>query len=175
MSTSPPPPFADDDLSPALRLQLRGLRCDSRPGHDLWPGIAARIATAQPRPDPVAPGRPRRLPVAAWMATAASVAFALGIGWQLRTASLESNPPAPAAHAPLLLQADAMAREYEAALRELDTARTDPAREPEALDLLERSAAEVRQALARDPDARFLLDQLQRIYAQRLALSRRLS
>lgn len=176
MSTTPHPPFADDDLPPALRLQLRGLRFESRPGHDLWPGIAARIAAAQPRPDPVAPGQPPRLLAAAWTATAASVALALGIGWQLRTASLEPISPVPATHAPLLLlQADAMAREYEAALREVEVARPAAVRDQDALGLLDRSAAEVRHALARDPDARFLLEQLQRIYSQRLALTRRLS
>ena len=28
-----------------LRMALRGLRRDVEPGHDLWPGIAARIAS----------------------------------------------------------------------------------------------------------------------------------
>ena len=44
-----------------------------------------------------------------------------------------------------------------------------------ALRQLDRSAAEVRSALAQNPDARFLLDRLQKLYAQRLALTQRLA
>jgi len=38
---------------------------------------------------------------------------------------------------------------------------------------LDRSAAQIRSALAKDPDARFLLDRLRHTYAMRLALTQR--
>ena len=68
-----------------LRLALRGLRRDIEPARDLWPDIAARIG-ALPRQ-----GASRRRPP--WLlslATAASLAAALGLAWQLRA------PPASA-------------------------------------------------------------------------------
>ena len=42
-----------------------------------------------------------------------------------------------------------------------------------ALHELDRSAAQIRTALARDPDARFLLERLRRTYSLRLALTQR--
>ena len=57
-----------------------------------------------------------------------------------------------------------MTREYQAALRELDSATTDrPAtnKAAPALRELDRSAAQIRTAMTRDPDARFLLERLQ--------------
>jgi hypothetical protein len=38
---------------------------------------------------------------------------------------------------------------------------------------LDRSAAQIRGALAKDPDARFLLERLRHTYAMRLALTQR--
>ena len=46
---------------------------------------------------------------------------------------------------------------------------------PPNCKVLDRSAAQIRTALARDPDARFLLDRLQRTYTRRLALTQRLA
>ena len=65
------------------------------------------------------------------------------------------NPP----HAWRMLPAEPVgyAHELYAALRELD-----------------RSAATIRAALTRDPDARFLLDRLQDTYRRRLSLTQRL-
>jgi hypothetical protein len=40
---------------------------------------------------------------------------------------------------------------------------------------LDRSAAQILGAIDRDPEARFLLDQLRRTYARRLELTRRAS
>jgi hypothetical protein len=78
--------------------------------------------------------------------------------------------------APLLRVADAMTREYLGALREVDasrTADTPPGAAGDVLAELDRSAGEVRAALRHDPDAVFLVQRLQRIYARRLALARR--
>ena len=149
----------------ALRLALRGLRRDALPARDLWPELAARLAQTPQR----APG-PRR---ARWMpafALAASLVLAVGIAWQLRPPSV----PDPSAQL-IQREAQAMTREYHAALFELE--RSAPAADASpvapALHDLDRSAAQIRTALARDPDARFLLERLRRTYAQRLALTQR--
>jgi hypothetical protein len=112
------------------------------------------------------------------------VVLAVAAGWQLLPFRNTAPPPAPGdtvttgaaadADAPLLQAADALAREYQGALREVETtAGTDPSGHGDLGAELERSAPEVRAALARDPDARHLLHHLQRIYAHRLALSLR--
>jgi len=173
-------PSAPEPLPDALRL--RGLRRDVPPARDLWPDISARLAAHpqaaaadQPHattPLRAAPHRHRRgLRGLGWFAAAASIALAIGIGWQLRPQAV--NAPSAGRDAMLVRQADAMTREYDAAVRELESAK--PAvRETGALQQLDRSAAEVRAALARDPDAVFLLEQLRRVYTQRLSLTRRL-
>ena len=118
--------------------------------------------------------------------------LAAGIGWQLWPAADTPGalPPVPGAtvgtgaaanaDAPLLRAADALAREYQGALREVGAGATNPltgaapVATASGLDAeLERSATEVRAALARDPDALHLFHRLQRIYAHRLALSLR--
>jgi hypothetical protein len=147
-----------------LRLALRGLRRDVAPTRDLWPGIASRIAQA-PRERPA----PRR--VRPWMpslALAASLLLAVGIAWQQR--------PQPASSAPLIQrEAQAMTRQYRAALLELERSAPHASASPFAptLQELDRSAAQIRTALDRDPDARFLLDSLRRTYTRRLALTQR--
>lgn len=176
-------PTASEPLPDALRLRLRlrGLRRDVPPTRDLWPDLSARLAalpqpiTTSAPPLRTTPHRRRRgLRHVAWIATAASVAFAIGIGWQLRPAAVPSPTDLAASRPMLVRQADAMTREYDAAVRELEAA-APATRRADALHQLDRSAAEVRAALARDPDAAFLLEQLQRVYAQRLSLTRRLA
>ena len=192
-------PDQDGPLTDALRWQLRALRTEATPTHDLWPGIVARLA-AQPAPSaapPVAPLRStgrRRVRWIASMATAATLALALGMGWQLRPdgagevlvldtmpapvmPSASSASPTPAPTSMLAVQANAMSREYEAALREMTALHGGL---PTAADtqgtfvLLDASAAQIRDALTHDPDARFLLTRLQRVYAQRLTLTQQL-
>ncbi|HRP72382.1 MAG TPA: hypothetical protein PK743_07090 [Luteimonas sp.] len=168
------------DLPAALRLQLRSLRADTPPARDLWPDIAARIA-ATPQSATAADTPPARRGIRAWpaLATAAALALAVGLGWQLRpTAPGVEQLPAiagidPIAR-PLLIEADAMTREYQGALRELPPLRPATAGYATLLQL-DASADAVREALAQDPDARFLLQRLQRVYAQRLSLTQRLS
>ena len=170
-------PSTPEPLPDALRLRLRGLRRDMPPARDLWPDLSARLA-AHPQaavgtlPLHATTHRHRRgLRRVAWLATAASLALAVGIGWQLRPQAVDA--PGTGRDAMLVRQADAMTREYDAALREFEAA-MPPTREAGALRQLDRSAAEVRAALARDPDAAFLLERLQRVYARRLSLTRRL-
>jgi hypothetical protein len=162
----------DAPLDASLRLQLRGLRRELAPERDLWPGIAARIATT---PATTRRSAPRRF---APLALAASLLLALGVAWPLR-------PPAPLApqlasqQAPARLidrEAEAMTREYRAALHELQASTPDtatPRPEQPALRELDRSARQIRTALARDPDARFLLERLRHTYSLRLELTQR--
>lgn len=170
---------SNTDLPAALRMQLRGLRTDLPPAGDLWPGIAARIATQAQDAPAAGPRRFRAFPA---LATAAALALAVGLGWQLRPeapapAGDASPPPvagAPMYAAPLVVAAEAMTLEYRGALRELSSVRPATAEYATLLEL-DASADAVREALARDPDARFLLERLQRIYAQRLSLTQRLA
>lgn len=142
-----------------LRWQLRQLPRDIDPPRDLWPGIAGRLQRSP------APRRPRF----AALAVAASLCIAAGLAWQLRL---------PAAPAPDFLselvqrEAAALTLEYQAALDQFEGA---PMPEPlvPALVTLDKSAADIRQAIASDPEAVFLLDQLRRTYARRLSLTQR--
>lgn len=163
-----------------LRLALRGLRQDADPGQDLWPGIAARIA-ALPRQAPAAPP-PRALRWLWPLATAASLLLAVGVTWKMQPATL--SPGASGAviattaagsgrQAPLVQrEAEILTVQYRAALRELDPQAVPAGWQP-GLEALDRSAAEIRGALQRDPDSRLLLERLRDTYTRRLALSRR--
>ena len=164
----------DHDLPAALRMQLRALRTPQPPGRELWPGIAARLAAQPPRT--ATPSLHRRLLPA--LAVAATLAVAVGLGWQLRPASpaaIDAGAAAPVpAGAPLLAIADAMGREYRGALREIPApAPSNPAYA--SLLELDASAAAVHDALAQDPDSLFLLQRLQHVHARRLALTRQLA
>ncbi|UHQ19229.1 hypothetical protein LVB87_13720 [Lysobacter sp. KIS68-7] len=171
----------DNGLLPdALRWELRALRQDAEPARDLWPSIAGRLAsTPQVKPAPVVARRPtwRRF---APLATAASLALALALGlaWQLRPVQAPAGlPAANDPHTQLIAkEADAMTLEYQAALKILGAGR--PAQVQPAskeLQVLDQSAAQIRTALTRDPNARFLLNQLQRTYTRRLELTQRLA
>jgi hypothetical protein len=174
-------PQHDNDstaLPEDLRWRLRALRHDVEPASGLWDGIAARIATTPQQQAPVPTAAPRPRPRAIWFAAAAVLVLAVGMGWQLRPdGPAGAAPSAPAADteagALLVAQADAMAREYEAALREVEAARGLDAT-PAVLAELDDSVALIRAALAQAPDSRFLFDRLQRVYAQRLSLTQRL-
>lgn len=174
----------DDDrddalLDASLRLQLRGLRRDVEPAADLWPGIAGRIAAAPRSAQPASSahrghGASRLAP---W-ALAASLVLAVGVAWKMQPPPLApSVAGAPDAGMPMLdRQADAMTREYQAALREIEAATpggTQAHPEAAALRELDHSAKQIRTALQRDPDARFLLDRLRKTYTQRLAITQR--
>ena len=172
----------DAPLPEALRFELRALRRDVPPATDLWPSIAARLAAA-----PQAPMRPAKRQVhwrrLAPLATAASLALALGIGWQLRPVQAPTpvvqTPVRAATNVPIVplvtREAEAMTLEYQAALKVIDTsAPVAPPASP-ALQVLDQSAAQIRTALERNPESRFLLDRLQRTYTRRLALTQRLA
>ncbi|WP_132999498.1 hypothetical protein [Luteimonas arsenica] len=186
-----------DPLPPPLAANLRKLRADVAPGRDLWPGIAAKLPPRAPGEAPLADAGPAHAAAPATAvrrgrhrfrrrnlgyAAAATIVLATAIGWQLLPVQA---PPAPVDDpaatlaaatdfdTPLLHAADALAREYQGALREVQAANGATAA-TDGLDAeLDRRAAEVRAALARDPDALHLFHRLQRIYAHRLALNLR--
>ena len=87
-------------------------------------------------------------------------------------APVTAAAPDDARHDLLVREADAMTLEYEAALRQFEGAAMPAALRP-ALATLDRSALEIRGALADDPDAVFLLEQLRRTYARRVTLTQR--
>ena len=175
---------ATRDLWPSIAVRLEprmdAARVDATAtGRAAVPGPAAvAAATAPPRRDRQRRFRRRN----AGYAAAAAVVLAAGIGWQLWPGTSLPTPapldtvvatPGADADAPLLHAAEALAREYQGALREVQAA-TGTTTTATGLDAeLERSAADVRAALARDPDALHLFHRLQRIYAHRLALNLR--
>lgn len=161
-----------------LRMALRGLRREATPSHELWPGIAERIAALPRQPHPVA-AAPRQRHWAWPVATAASLLLAVGVVGKLR---LDQTAVAPASasvaqagtsRASLVRrEVDSMTVQYQAALRELDP-HAIPAGWQPGLEALDRSAAEIRDALDKNPGSRLLLQQLRTTYTRRLALSRR--
>ena len=150
----------DDD---ALQQALRGLRRDRLPERDLWPQIRARIAT------PAAVATPRRTTrrVVPW-AMAASVLLAVAVAWRLQPAAAPSPQARLISH-----EAQAMTREYRGALKVIVASAPSSTESDPTLRELDRSAAQIRSALAKDPDARFLLGRLRHTYAMRLALTQR--
>lgn len=149
----------------SLRWQLQSLRRDIEPQADLWPGIAARIAATPRQAHVERKTRARRF--APW-AMVASVMLAVGVAWQL-----DSIDPEPGQGNPLIRQqAVSMTLDYEGALARLQQSGTPPEMAT-AFGDLDRSAAQILGAIDRDPEARFLLEQLRRTYARRLELTRR--
>lgn len=153
------PKHLSDD---ALRWQLRALRQDAPPSRDLWPDIAARLSAA-PQSVAATPMRRRVTP----FALAASVLLAVTVTWQLQKA--------PEDGALIQREAASLTRDYAGALAQLDQRAQAPEDIAPALHALDESAAQIRRAIATDPNAHFLLDQLRRTYARRLALTQRVA
>ena len=158
----------------ALRWLLKDLKRDVSPEADLWPGIAARIAST-PQQTVGAPQQVNRQRFAPW-AMAASLLLAVGFVWQLLP-----NPDQGAALQSAALQADPLIRkqavsmtfEYERALAKMGQTNTGPEMHA-ALEDLDHSAQMILTAIDNNPEARFLLDQLRRTYARRLQLTQRM-
>lgn len=150
-----------------LLARLRSLPAERSAPADGWERLSARL----PPREPVAVQAPvdnvvrtrRRwwLPVGA--ALAASLALYAVVPWRHAPESL----PAPSG---LQLQADAMTEQYRQAVASLPDG-TAPEWQP-ALHELDRSAEQIRAAMAQDPRAPHLLGQLKRTYALRLELTR---
>ena len=148
----------------ALRMALRQLRRDHMPAHDLWPRIAADISAGPVRMPPRPAGASRLMP---W-AIAASLLLTVALAWQLRPLQPRDGEARLITH-----EAQAMTREYQGALKVIATSTPASDASNPALRELDASAAQIRGALARDPDARFLLDRLRHTYSLRLALTQR--
>ncbi|MBB1059188.1 hypothetical protein [Marilutibacter spongiae] len=178
---TPDAPLPDD-----LRWQLRGLRTDAAPSHDLWPGIAGRLTprTATTTP-PTARSRRRWLAPLALAASLLLVATTLGwylppagdapAGAGVATTGAPATQAPPAADPAWAYQREVagLTRQYQAAFNALGAVPGDPSLQP-AINDLDRNADMILDALAQQPDSRLLLDQLRRTYAQRLALSQRM-
>lgn len=157
-------PDHNDEFPDTLRWQLRALRQDAAPTHELWPGIAARLR---------APSQPVRRPQR-WlrpMALAASLVLAVGtVGWFARNAGVATDAPAPTL---VQREAEGLTRQYQAALQEMQA--PTPASLQPTVEALDRDVAVIRAAMASDPDSVRLLEQLRRTYAHRLALAQRMA
>ena len=142
-----------------LRWQLRQLPREIAPGHDLWPGIAARLQQPPVR---------RRRPWLAVLSLAACLCLAVGLAVLMRPAAVPEDRTAGLVQR----EAAALTLEYEAALLEMQSA---PVPEPlaPALATLDASAGEIRRAMQEQPGSTHLLDQLKRTYSRRLALTQR--
>jgi hypothetical protein len=157
----------DDDL----RFALRGLRQDATPGSDLWPGIAAQL---EPRTRQVTPIRMARRRPSRWqsLAMAAAVAVIAVLGMHM-TPMLDAPQPAAApSHAPLRAEAVRMTRSYQVALERMQSGGTMPVALAPAVRDLDQSAAQILEAIDRDPRSRQLLQTLRYTYDRRLALTR---
>jgi len=146
-----------------LRWQLRQLPRELEPRRDLWPGIASQLPANNS-------ARSRRWPWIAGLALAASLSLAIGLGWRQMEPEISTQDSLRAQL--VQREADAMTREYRAAMRHFSGA---PMPEPllPTLLSLDQSAIDIRQAIADDPQSAFLLQQLQRTYARRLTLTQR--
>lgn len=161
------PDFDDDRSAPAtgelpdeLRWQLRALRSEELPSRDLWTSLEPRLAPRGAMPAPT------RTP---WLALAASLLLVVGIAGLWRGPAME-----PVVTPAALAEARRLSSDYRQALDAMPAnAATGSRAFAPALAELDRSADEIRRALARDPDSQLLLQQLRRTYTRRLELSQR--
>lgn len=143
----------------ALRWQLRAMRQDVEPTRDLWAGVVPRLEARPPERAPV------RTP---WLALAASLLLVAGVAgiWQGRVREMDAGQAA-------LVESRRMSSDFREALAAMPNDAERSSMLAPAIDELDRSAAQIRRALARDPDSRLLLEQLRRTYARRIELSQR--
>jgi hypothetical protein len=99
-------------------------------------------------------------------AMAASVLLTVGFLWQATHLTSPQEEPL------IRQEAVQLTRDYQGALAQIQGAEAHPELGG-ALQELDRSAEEILAALDRAPNTRFLLEQLRRTYAKRLALTQR--
>ncbi|MEZ0469757.1 hypothetical protein [Luteimonas salinilitoris] len=158
-----------------LTRRLRALPRQMVPPARAWARVAEQIGREGRGPALHAGRGPRtRRPwrAVAGFAAAASVALLLALG-VLRVPGPAPTGPAIATVTVTVTerQAERLTGEYRAALAEVPVERVPEELQP-ALAELDRSAAAILAAIHEAPGSGFLLDQLQRTYAQRLHLTR---
>ncbi len=160
----------DDDL----RFALRGLRQDAPPARDLWQGIAAQL---EPRTAQAVPMSTRRGAHRRWqpLAMVAAVALVAVLGMRMTPLLDAPSPAAAPTHAPLRAEAVRMTRDYQIALERMQGGEAMPVALAPALQDLDQSAAQILDAIDRDPRSRQLLQTLRYTYDRRLALTRRVA
>ena len=165
-----------------LRRRLKDLRVDRQPEVDLWEGIAGQLRGIEPW----RPARKPRSMLWPW-AAAASVAIAVVTGlWFARNVVVPEEQVADvstigspderqerrAMPNVLRREAEAISASYDAAVASTrGDLRRDPTRDAAAREL-DSAAAELRDALAQDPEAVYLLDLLRRTEERRLDVAR---
>lgn len=157
----------DDELTRRLRALPRQMVPPAR----AWARVAEQIGREGRGPALHAgrgPRARRHWRAVAGFAAAASVALLLALG-VLRVPT--PAPTGPAIATVTEQQAERLTGEYRAALAEVPVERVPEELQP-ALAELDRSAADILTAIQEAPGSGFLLDQLQRTYAQRLQLTR---
>jgi hypothetical protein len=149
------------------RNQMRKLGGPVEPARDLWPAVAARIASA--------PAQTTSRRIVPWLALAATLAVAIGaaaIAYRWPTRATTTGPIAQAP-APAASGAPEAAASAEPPRTALDWAvPTDPALIASAKNL-DDASAQLQGALEQRPDAVFLVGLLNRTNAQRLRLMRK--
>ena len=167
-----------------LRRRLQTLKVERQPKRDLWPDIAARLEA--PAWQPVRAPRRVMLPYAAAAAVALTVVAGVWLASHLKS-MVDARAPAPVASAPAsssdmpaLLRGEALALEasYDGAIASVGGERsllTQGAAPPEleaAARELDAATAQLHEALATEPDAKYLVELLKRTQERRLALAK---
>jgi hypothetical protein len=151
------------------RNQMRKLGGPVEPARELWPDIAARIADA-----PAQSTSRRR--IAPWLAMAATLAIAVGVGTFYFRGSGHSTPDRSTqalTRAPVVPSATPATSVDEPQRTALDWAMpADPALAATAQNL-DNASAQLQGALEQRPDAVFLVGLLNRTNSQRLRLMRK--
>lgn len=144
------PPSGTDDA--ALVARLQALPTQRQPAPQLWENIAAAL----PPRDTVAALAPRRQR-RAWQWPAAGLALAAALGVIAIAPGLKPLPTAPAhAAAPpaLVMQAQALAGQYQQAIAAVPVEQAPAALLP-ALNELDRSAQSIHTAIVQSPRSAF--------------------
>ncbi len=157
-----------------LDALIAGLPSELKPSRDLWPELEQRLTEAQVKTAEVLPLRPNKwlsVPFAsAYVASAASVLFAVTLFWQPATLQ-ESAPVQPVLFNPQLVDAEtAIIYSFEQAKAEQLASMTtvDPAYADwqQQLAQWQQAIGQVQLALKYNPNEALLLKQLRQLYSQ---------